>query len=341
MTNEEIGEQLGCSEASIRRSFRAIGFVYDEPSAAMSAAALRRRRRDRSELLTPAFEGSDLSFTHPELGTREELAGEGRLIVLLSDEHEPYADRHMHEAVCKFLTDVQPHELGELGDICDFPTPSRHKARDPRYLATPQECINAAFRNLADKAAACPAETAKWFIPGNHDVRINDFALNQAAVLYNISRAETDERILSLRHLLRLDELGFEMVGSEERYPHNRRTITPDLVAHHGDVARKGSGMSALGSIQGKTFGEAFGHTHRQGKVERTIWTPGGDRIIQVGIEIGCGCEVTPEGLGYASHPDWQQGGVTIEVRPDNTWHVDFIRYRDRRLSWRGHRWSV
>jgi len=54
-----------------------------------------------------------------------------------------------------------------------------------------------------------------------------------------------------------------------------------------------------------------------------------------VGVEVGCGCEVKPDGLGYAAQPRWVQGFATANVWKDGSFTVDLARFDDGVLRWR------
>jgi hypothetical protein len=239
------------------------------------------------------------------------------------------------------LEENKPEEGILIGDTVDFPDISRHRL-DPENNATVQECINSGYKVLRDYVKASP-ETRWTKLAGNHDERIRNTMIDMAEKMYNVKQAELEEdpnapSVLSIRHLLRLDELGIEYIEPNGEYAQCQVNISPYLAARHGWLAAKGSGSSALKTLEHLGYSIVVGHTHRQGHVHKTTHDINGDPTTLTAIETGCMCRVEG-GLGYAVAPDWQNGFATATVYEDGKFKMDLATYVSNTLMWRDQRY--
>jgi hypothetical protein len=294
------------------------------------------------ELPEPAMAGEKTVFrARPKRSKKAKT--EPRLYVILGDEQAPNGlDEPLHELVLQFLRDVGPDELVHIGDLGDFESVSSYQQLNPgQWSNSVQECIDSSYRILANYMANLPEGTRARYLIGNHEVRLQRYLLNQAKEVFGIARAEeAGNSVLDLAYLLRLEELGVELVTSDlGTYPHPMIELAPRLVATHGDVARRKSGTSPHAAMEHLEAGVIHGHTHRAAIVSRTVHTLKGSYTLQ-GAEIGCLCK--PNGLGYTSSrsTDWQQGFATVAVWPDGHYQIDLASYQNGVLVWRGERWQ-
>ncbi len=189
-------------------------------------------------------------------------AGE-RLIPPIGDPQWPYEDPEAWRLRLAWLSDVKPDRLILMGDETDFPTVSRHPRRPWNELAggLPAEMAYAYARLREVREAVGPDCPIDW-IEGNHDERLYGYLVGNALQLATLSRAGETEPVMSLEHLLRLRDLGITYHG---QYPSSRVVIADDLIAIHGENARKGAGNSA----------RAFGTRHPSypsPRATRTAW---------------------------------------------------------------------
>lgn len=262
-----------------------------------------------------------------------------KLVVFTGDQQAPFYNQNLHEKFIGWLKKNQPDEGVLIGDTVDFPDISRHRL-DPENNATVQECINSGYKILRDYVKASP--NTRWKkLAGNHDERIRNTILDQVEKMYNVKQAELDEdqaSVLSVRHLLRLDELGIEFVEPNGPYAHSQINITPYLAARHGWLAAKGSGSTALKTLEHLGYSIVVGHTHRQGHVHKTTHDINGDPTTLTAVETGCMCRIE-KGLGYAIAPDWQNGFATATVHADGKFKMDLATYVSNTLMWRDQRY--
>lgn len=261
-----------------------------------------------------------------------------RLVVILSDQHAPNHDEDLHAAAVRWLAKHKPDAGVINGDLLDMDGGvSRHR-HNPASYSSLQEGVDAAGRILRDYVAASPG-TDWTMLAGNHEDRLRNAILDQLRGVTGLTRFDDDLPVLSVPFLLRLDELGVRYEGSVGEYAQHAVRVADNLTVRHGWLASKGSGATALKTLDVVRHHVAVGHTHRQGVVAHTHHTIDGDPVTLLACEVGTMAE-TKGGGGYAVLPDWQQGFATASVWPDGTVGFDLARWDGRSLLWRGERWT-
>jgi hypothetical protein len=306
-----------------------------------------RKRPPELQVMAPRTDG----WKAPQR-TRWLRSDSPKLIVVVGDQQAPFHDRQLHRLFCSWLRKNKPQEGISLGDSVDFPDISRHQL-DPENTATVNECLQSGydlFRGYVD------ASSDTWWrkLYGNHDERIRNLLLDKPKnqPLYGIKRPDTPERkgedLLALSHAMCLDELGVDVVMPSGGYELGQIRVTEKLAVRHGWLARKGSGASALATLEHLGYSVIVGHTHRQAVVHETKHEIDGKLRTITGVEAGCMCRVdqTPDEDGriwpnYTAAPDWQQGFATVEVWPDGYFNIDTAKYVNGALMWRDQRYTV
>jgi hypothetical protein len=273
----------------------------------------------------------------------KKIGKDGALFFVGGDDQAPFHDPYLEEKKLLFLEDNNFHTIIKIGDTMDFPNISRYKKNpEVEEIATVNNCVTSGYEIIRKERIAAPDARIVKLI-GNHDVRLRDFILNTVPELHGLRRAQIEGQneasVFSPTFLLRLDELGVELVGDNENYEHGEVKISKYLAARHGWYARKGAGSSALTTLDHLLYSVLVGHTHRLALVHKTIHNIDGDLTTLVAGETGCLCSVDKKGLGYTPSPDWQQGAATVEVWPDGKFHVDLVNFLDGDLIWRGNRY--
>lgn len=266
---------------------------------------------------------------------RKRAQGEPELVAFFGDHHVPFHDEGLHEAVVAWLKEFKPDRAIMLGDLLDFDQVSRHR-KTPEWTATLQDTIDQGYAVLRAYIEASP-NTAWTMLDGNHEDRLRKAILDYLYATYGLRRAESPEEnpVLSVPFLLRLDELGVEWVKSATgSYEDAQVNVTSELAARHGWIARKGSGASALQTIDHLRYSVVIGHTHRQSVVFHTAHSITGEPKTLLGCEAGTLAQVR-HGLGYAQAPDWQNGFATASIWPDGQFNVQLAQWVDDRLLWR------
>ncbi|CAB4197961.1 hypothetical protein UFOVP1313_41 [uncultured Caudovirales phage] len=265
---------------------------------------------------------------------------DSELVVFLGDHHAPHHDKRLHEAVCEWLREFKPDRGVILGDLLDFDQLSRHR-RTPEWTNDVQETLDAGYGILRAYIEASP--NTRWqMLDGNHEDRLRNSVIDHLSSMFGVSQAKEDPAeklrpVLSTPFLLRLDELGIEWESPDGGYEHAQINITSELAARHGWIATKGSGVSALKTIDHLRYSVIVGHTHRQAIVHHTAHSIDGKPKTLLGCEAGTLATIE-RGLGYATSPDWQRGFATADVYGGDggLFKVDLATYVDGSLLWRG-----
>jgi len=304
-------------------------------SEVVSLGQIKANVRPRVGMLLPArSEG----WRPPKVAKR--TGGGPRLVAFLGDHHCPNHDPNLHAKVCAWLREYQPDEGIILGDLLDFDAVSRHR-HNPEWYSSMQTCVDSSYSVLRAYVDASPG--TRWrALAGNHEDRLRNAIIDNLRGVYGLTPGaledeERDHPALSVQHLLRLDELGVEWVDAGGEYTHGQIQVTPELAARHGWIAKKGSGTSALATIDHLRYSVVIGHSHRQSIVHHTAHGMDGKPRTLLGAEAGTLAKIEG-GLSYAVAPDWQAGFATASVWPDGTFKLDLATYVDGHLLWRDFR---
>jgi hypothetical protein len=255
-----------------------------------------------------------------------------RTSVVVGDHHAPHHDRQFHALFCRYLAEEQPDLIEVNGDLLDFGDISRHRqipatgpGGEQHYNNSVNDCLQAGFNILLDYRTACPdAQIRAKF--GNHDYRLYYSLIDNLKGLYNITAAGDDVPALSLRKLLRLDELHVELI--EKEWDKAKTRIGKRVTALHGYSTSKNPGGKMLTELSGSTL---QGHSHRLSMIYRTSHHPDHGIETRLAGECGCACEIDG-GLGYANSADWQNGFGIVKTWPDEDFTVAFGIYLPGRL---------
>lgn len=300
------------------------GFVAEKVTLRQLVANLRRK--PPLELIYPAVEVRKRA--KPVKGSDKAV----RLIACIGDQQADYHDEYLHQAFCRWLTDVQPTEIVLLGDTCDFPTISRHPDR-PHWDSTPQQCVNVGYRLLSEYRDAVPDARMRK-LRGNHDWRLESELLNRAERMFGLAPAENgDEQIpgYSIRRLLHLDALHIELVGREgDKWQLAEIEIAPGVYARHQPPNQKKHMRLNRDVIAGDT--------HRQSIRQVTVFNDDDEPVVRTLIEAGAMCRT--DGIGFVEHPDWQPGFVTAAINEAGEASYELAVWRNGKLTWRGESWA-
>lgn len=274
--------------------------------------------------LTPRPEG----WKRPKVAPRKPQ--ETELVVICGDQHAPEHDLTFHAKFLSWLAENRPSRIVILGDLLENSDVSRWA--DRKGEATAAESIQSAYNILRDYIHAVPDAQVTW-IEGNHDQRIETYAHGNAGKVAEITRAGEDVPVLSLPHLMRLDELSVEYVTG---YPLAKVILCENLAVIHGKIVKKGAGASALGNLEKRGYSVISGHTHRAGVVFKTVLDIDDTPSTLMGAETGTMKEIKPEVFDEA--PDHQNAFVTATIWQDGQFHLDPAIYSAGSLRWRDQR---
>ena len=273
--------------------------------------------------------------------TIKKQSSKKKTIIILGDHQAPYYDRDLHELTLAFISDLKPDGLIYTGDGPDFDSLGKHRSK-PEFSSSAQEGLNTIHTILKEFVVAGKMLGKELiYIPGNHEIRLQNKLLDVLPSLFGLKRANVDQEELSVLHLanlMRLPELGFQYVSSElGDYPHATYEVAPRFYVTHGWMSRKGGGNSARASIDRLNGSLVTGHTHNLTVSYLTRWNGSSDPEILTVAESGTMADA--RGLGYARYPDWQNGFLVLNVS-DNKTHLEPVIYKDGELRFRDQSWS-
>lgn len=256
--------------------------------------------------------------------------------VLVGDHQAPLHSEPAHEAFVRFCEAVQPDYGVHVGDLVDFGSISRFRdSADTRFSAPAQECINAGHRILRDIVQASPKTT--WHLMlGNHDERLRNELLSRAERVFgirpaDIPGADREDDALSLRRLLRLDDLHVNLIDDPAGYKHNRIRIGNNFEIRHGMFTGGNPAKKTMDTLQASI---AVGHTHAKSTAFKSLFDQDGVCTVLQGAEIGV---MSQNNLGYNVRSDWHPGWAVVTRFADDTTNIEHVVFDEHsgRAVWR------
>jgi predicted phosphodiesterase len=245
---------------------------------------------------------------------------------LADGELDPFHDPRAIDVATQIVEVERPDGVIHAGDFEDFAPFGRYR-NEAGFAMTVQPAIQYGYEWLAILAELC-----RWqkLISGNHDVRLQNYIIDNAIHAFGISRAKKDALtkewpVLSLQNLLRLDELGVEYVGS---YPAGATYLNDNLAAIHGAKIGNRTRTAAQIVVEDERVSILHGHTHKRALASKTRNSRGAPKF-SVAFFPGCLCRIdgaVPSvkgaidafGAPVKSWEDWQQGVGVIRYQDGN-----------------------
>ena len=225
-------------------------------------------------------------------------------IAIISDTQVPFDDRRALKAVVKFIGDTQPDEVLHIGDLMDYPTPSRWTkgTAEEFALRIKPDSEQAKNRLLAPLRAVYDGPVSVHI--GNHDKRPQQYLARYAPALVEY----IDE--FSLENLLDFD--GFGITVAPEFYK-----IAPNWITTHGDVGgirlSQKAGDTAYNAMMRFNASVIIGHTHRLGIKPHTMGYGGNQRTL-FSMEVGNLMNMSLAQYLKGATANWQSGFGLLTV---------------------------
>ena len=176
-------------------------------------------------------------------------------MAVFSDHHCPHVDPELHKSAVAWLRETKPDEIVVAGDLLDYDAVSRHREPNPGWAP---RC-----RTASTPGTACYATTWMPHRCTLHSDRrqprgplygtpcSTTYAPRSALPVRSTSPTRKDHAVLSLPHLLRLDEIGIDFVGGQSEYQHYRHKLADTLAVRHGYLSKeRGARASAVATIR-------------------------------------------------------------------------------------------
>lgn len=256
-----------------------------------------------------------------------------------------FQDDRAIDVSLQIIRAAKPTRIVNLGDTCDFPEWSSKFLVSPEFVLTTQPTIDRTHRYLAEQITEAPEGCEVDLFEGNHDNRLPIAITKNALAALRLRQANAPDTwpVLSLQHLLRLEELG---VTYRDGYPATRVKLaaggemqTP-LHAVHGERLT----VSAVAKNERQSYVQ--GHIHRiQDHYETyeydgqpvivNVWSPGCLSRVDGSIPSTKGGS-DARGVPVLRWENWTQGIGVVTVMADGTWEKEIVPIRNGRGVWRG-----
>lgn len=240
---------------------------------------------------------------------------------------------------------VRPWRTVNLGDALDLSEWSSKFVNYPEFVGMTQRSLNLLHAELATQRCIVGPDGEVVLFAGNHDDRMGLFVAKNAKAALRLRQANLPESwpVLSMRHLLRLDEIDVEYVGG---YPAGRRKLADGhgrqapLYAIHGEKLD----MVKVAKSERQSFVQ--GHTHRVG-LDTQTYEVDGDPIEVEAWMLGCLARTDgavpstkganeDDGKPLVRHESWQQSVGVLTEFAGGGWQMEVVRIRDGVAHYRG-----
>lgn len=227
--------------------------------------------------------------------------------VVISDTQMPYEHRPSVAAVLRFIGDYQPDEVVQIGDLVDFPQPSRwSKDSAAEFQGSVFEDAEYAKVRFFEPLRAV-YDGPVGVLEGNHDERPRKYLSKYAPALAASRAFHMDEM---------LDFDGFGVKWLPDFYE-----FAPDWVMTHGHKGgirlTQEAGKTALNAAIRFGSSVIMGHTHRLGALPKTFGYDAKLRTLW-GVEVGNLMDMKQAQYLNGATANWQQGFAIVRVDQDH-----------------------
>lgn len=226
-----------------------------------------------------------------------------RRIVVISDSQLPYEDRKATASLIDFIGTYQPDEVVHIGDLMDYPQPSRwNKGTALEFEGSVfQDSEYAKLKFLEPLRSVYDGPVG--VLEGNHDERPRVYHAK-----YSPALAESDA--FDLPTLLDFEGYGINLLPDFYKF-------APGWVMIHGHKPKlslsQTAGVTALNAGIKMGTSVIMGHTHRLGAVSKTVGF-GGEGSTTTGVEVGNLMDMKLAGYLKGGTANWQQGFAVVTV---------------------------
>lgn len=217
----------------------------------------------------------------------------------------PFHDRRAMDLAVQIANYTKPKRIVLLGDMIDLPDWSDKFLRSPEMYWTTQPSLLELAWWIARLIKAVP-DVHIDYLEGNHENRIGKMIIGNLIAAYNLKPANNMSAppVMSIQNLLGLKDLG---VAYHDDYPHDEIWINEKLRCRHGNIARKGGGVTSRTILRDTFVSEIYGHVHRFEYTCKTVKTVHGMETFRV-FSPGTIAKIDGSVPSNAAEEDWQQG---------------------------------
>lgn len=253
-------------------------------------------------------------------------------IVIISDTQCPFEDRRAVRAMTRYIGDVQPDKLIHIGDLMDYPQPSRWN-KDTRG-----EFEGSIFEDsdLAKTRFLAPIREVYdgWFgvHEGNHDLRPREYLAKNAPALAGPAATS-----YNFEELLDFDGFGIELLP--EFFD-----VAPGWLSTHGHRGQislnRIGGNTALNAAKKFLKSVVMGHTHRAGIISQSYGYGGEIKKQITGFEVGNLMDMSKAEYLKGGTGNWQTGFGILTVEGKHV-KPEWVPINGGRFTVDGYTWEV
>jgi predicted phosphodiesterase len=225
-------------------------------------------------------------------------------ILIVPDTQLPYDDRRSVKAVIQAIGDLQPDEVIHIGDLMDYPQPSRwNKDSAGEYegsVFADSDQAKLRFFEPLRKVYQGPVGVHE----GNHDERPRTYLAKYAPAL-------AESGAFHIQTLLDFDGFGVKLLPDFYKVAHDWITTH----GHRGQISlSRIAGNTALNAAKKFNTSVVMGHTHRLGISSHTFGYGGNVGKMVTGVEVGNMMNQKLAQYLKGGTGNWQQGFAILTV---------------------------
>lgn len=224
--------------------------------------------------------------------------------VVISDTQCPFEDKKAMAAVIRFIGDYQPDEVVHIGDVVDFPQPSRWtKGTRDEFEGSIFKDSEYTVKNLVQPLREV-YDGDIGFLEGNHDLRARTYLDKYAPAL-------SGTKAFHMETLLEYEEHEIRKLPDFYKF-------APGWVFTHGHLGgislSRIAGNTALNAAKKLGVSVVMGHTHRLGTGAHSTGYGGVINSTLTGMEVGNLMNMKDAGYLKGAAGNWQQGFGVVHV---------------------------
>lgn len=251
--------------------------------------------------------------------------------VVISDTQMPYDDRKALKALVKFIGDYQPDSVIHIGDLMDYPTPSRWSKGSAEEFSRQmlEDNEQAKRRFLGPLREVYDGEVGVH--EGNHDLRPREYLAKYAPALVEF------EAQFHIERLLDFDGFGVKLL------PEFNKIATGWVTTHghRGGVSLSPiAGNTAMNAARKFNSSVVMGHTHRQGIISHTYGYAGQVHKELTGVEVGHLMDQRRAAYLKGGTGNWQLGFGLLTIDGQHV-HPELVPINRGRFTVDGRVWEV
>lgn len=260
--------------------------------------------------------------------TGSALGGQWKTAVVLPDpqigywrlpdgELVPFHDARAIDIALQITEAERPDLSIFLGDVLDLAPMGKYR-QHAGFAFTVQPALDYAHQLVATVAELSGSTR---YIEGNHDMRLQTYITDNAVAAFGVKQAGSEWPVMSVPHLLHLDDLNVKYVGG---YPAGATYINERLAAIHGRQTNRATRSATQQVLDYEQVSVIQGHVHSIQTAMRTR-NSRNEPLFTQAYSPGCLCRIdgaVPDNAGtdikgrpITSWKNWQQGVAVVRYQ--------------------------